>query len=168
MKKFLIVIGAIILLGGVVYVAGIGNPSRIEPVATNTSLKEAPIESIEGTRCYAYHQEATKDAPYKVDEYINMTIAGSVVTGTKSGTQSGPDMTNGYIGTLKGSLNDDIIDLIFAYTIEGSQNNEEEIYKIVPTGLNKLRYQLKEEGGILVPDMAGEPRIISYNKADCK
>lgn len=125
------------------------------------------VVNIQGNTCYAYHQAATKDAPYKVDEYINLNVAGDKVTGTKKGTQSGPDMTNGYNGTLKGMLDKNTVGVLFSYTVEGSKNIEREIYNIVPSGLQKLRYPLIENKTVLEPDTTKEAKILSYNKVDC-
>ncbi len=122
---------------------------------------------VDGRQCYTYSHDATSDAPYATTEFIDMTIAGATVTGTKTGTQSGPDMTNGYTGTITGTLEKNMITDVFSYTIEGSQNKEIEIYRTGKTGIEKLRYQLKEEGGTLVPDMTKEFAVLRYARVGC-
>jgi len=125
------------------------------------------VTSMLSRTCYKYHQVATKNAPYAVDEYVDLSINGTKISGTKNGTQSGPDMTNGYTGTLDGTINNDLITAVYSYTVEGAKNKEKELYKIVPTGLEKMRYPLVEKGGMLVPDTSKEFKILSYIKADC-
>ncbi len=137
------------------------NPPVIVPqVQPNLTL-------VDGRQCYTYSHDATPDAPYATTEFIDMTIAGTKVTGTKSGTQKGPDMTNGYTGTILGTLDKNTITDIFSYTIEGSQNKEKEIYRTSKTGIEKLRYPLVEEGGILVPDTTKEFTALQYARVGC-
>jgi len=125
------------------------------------------ISLTDGRQCYTYNHEATKDEPYKVNEFIDITISGTKVTGTKRGTQSGPDMTNGYNGTLVGTLDKDTITSIFSYVIEGSSGKEKEIYKTSKTGIDKLRYQLIEKDKMLVPDTTKDFKILSYARVGC-
>lgn len=125
------------------------------------------ISLIDGRQCYTYSHEATKTEPYKVSEFIDITIKGESVIGTKNGTQSGPDLTNGYTGSIIGTLNKDIITAILSYTVEGSKGKEKEIYRANKTGIEKLRYQLIEEKGVLVPDMSKEFNLINYYRVEC-
>ena len=85
----------------------------------------------------------------------------------KTGSQSGPDMTNGYEGILAGSLNTNILDLIYSYTVEGSKNKEQEIYELQDNSLVKLRWTLVEKNNMLVPDKIGEPKSILYLSEKC-
>lgn len=169
MKNILIVTAVILFLFSAFYISQNKEkvPIVIPQAIINLTPEEIAIIKIQGKICYAYHQEATPDAPYTVDEYISMTIVGNTLSGTKKGTQSGPDMTNSYNGTLKGTVDKTTINTAFSYTIEGSNNSEKEIYNIVSTGLEKLRYPLKEEEGALIPDTTKEYKILSYNTIDC-
>src|SRR6185436_5875138 len=85
----------------------------------------------DGHQCYTYSHEKTETEPYDVSEFIDLTINGMGVTGTKTGTQEGPDMHNGYSGTLTGTLdkNKNTIEVLFSYIIEGSHNEEREVYR---------------------------------------
>lgn len=139
-------------------------PSASTPVTKNP-IGVAPSEE---TLCFTRKQVATPDAPYALEEHIRLTLSGMIATGTKTGTQSGPDMTNGYEGILTGTRNGPSLNLIFAYTIEGSQNSEQEMYILGDSSLIKYRYPLKEEGGILVPDLSGQKTDIAYTLADCE
>jgi hypothetical protein len=125
------------------------------------------VVNIQGESCYVYNQVATVDAPYKVDEYLNIKVSGDKVVGTKKGNQSGPDMTNGYTGSISGTLSSDTIKSVFSYVVEGSKNNEQEIYKITPSGLDKLRYPLIDKKGVLTPDTSKEYKTLSYKKISC-
>lgn len=121
----------------------------------------------ENLHCYAYNQKATPNAPYAVDEYVSIVMKDDEISGTKKGTQSGPDMTNGYEGTLVGSKNGDTVTLLFSYIIEGSSGVEKEIYKFVEMGIEKWRYPLIEEDGILVPNLAEDYEALLYEMIDC-
>lgn len=142
----------------------VGKP---EPVAEIPRSPETLPALIDGKYCYHRSQVATPDAPYAVEENIELIVNGNNVTGAKSGTQTGPDMTNGFEGTLTGTRNGENLDVIFAFTIEGSQNKEQELYKWNPTELQKSRYVLKEDGNILVPDLTSTPSIINYTSVKC-
>jgi hypothetical protein len=121
----------------------------------------------DGRQCYAYSHEATASEPYTVTAFMDMTVKNGIVTGTKKGAQAGPDMTNGYTGTLTGTLDQNAITAVFSFTVEGSQNKEKEIYRTHKTGIEKLRYPLVEEDGMLVPDLTKEFKILRYTRADC-
>lgn len=140
----------------------------LEDPAIVLPITQPNITLVDGRQCYTYNQEAVKDAPYKVDEFIDITIKGSIVTGTKRGTQAGPDMTNGYTGSLTGTLDKNIITAVYSYTVEGSKNKEKEIYQASKTGIEKLRYPLIEEGGILVPDKSKEFKTLLYSRVGCE
>ncbi len=134
---------------------------------------DAPVvvNPVAETLCFGRIQEATPTAPYHVEEHIVLTIDGTSVTGTKRGTQAGPDMTNGYEGTLSGSKLDTTLELVYAYTIEGSTGKELELYTFGTNELVKKRWVLTEEkrngSTILVPDHKGEPTLITYTKEVC-
>ena len=136
-------------------------------VPSTKIISQANIILIDGRQCYTFNHEATKDALYTVNEFIDITIVGTIVTGTKKGTQAGPDMTNGYNGTIVGTLSNNKITDIFSYVVEGSKNKEKEIYRAGKTGIEKLRYPLIEEKGILVPDTTKEPQILLYDRVGC-
>ena len=128
---------------------------------------QANISLVDGRQCYTYSHEATTTEPYKVSEFIDITIKGESVIGTKKGTQSGPDLTNGYTGSIVGTLNKDTITSVLSYTVEGSKGKEKEIYKTNKTGIEKLRYPLIEEKGVLIPDMTKEFKIMNYSRVGC-
>jgi hypothetical protein len=117
--------------------------------------------------CYTYHQVATKTEPYAVDEYLDLIFENGQVNGTKQGNQNGPDMTNGYVGSISGTATGDMITSVFDYVIEGSNNREQEIYKKTETGLEKLRYPLIQGKGMLVPNTTKEFKAMTYSLIDC-
>ena len=163
MKKIIITIsGVLIVITAIVVFFMTRNTStqitQIIPQSSNL---------LEGRKCYTYHQVATTDAPYAVDEYLDLTFTDKKVSGTKQGTQNGPDMTNGYIGSIDGTVDQDTISSIFSYTIEGSKGKEQELYKIVNSGLEKMRYPLIENKGVLVPDPTKEFKLLPYTEIDC-
>jgi hypothetical protein len=121
----------------------------------------------DGRQCYTYNHEATATEPYTVNEFIDINIKGSTVTGTKTGTQKGPDMTNGYSGTITGTLANNTITDVFSYVIEGSPNKEKEIYKAGLTGIEKLRYPLVPSGKMLIPDLTKEYTTMLYAQVGC-
>lgn len=130
-----------------------------------------PPVSLNGTYCYERTQEATDTAPYRVEEHMMLTIAGDKVTGTKSGTQQGPDMTNGYVGTLTYDY-DGELEVMYAYVVEGAANREVELYTVVGKNLLKhryvLRFAVRDGQSVLVPDMATTQTIIAYTGEPCR
>ena len=167
-KKLLILTLAILVIVASYFIF---RKKQINLVVVDPGAKE-PVQEVmklvDGRQCYTYSHEATADAPYATTEFIDMTIAGKVVTGSKKGTQKGPDMTNGYTGTIEGTLADNTITDVFSYTIEGSKNKEKEIFQAGLTGIEKLRYPLKEEKGILIPDTTKEFSILKYARVGCE
>jgi hypothetical protein len=138
------------------------NPLKVFDIGKVSILKD-------GRQCYTFNHEATTTEPYTVNEFLDISISGAKVTGIKSGTQKGPDMTNGYNGTIVGTLNNDMINDVFSYTIEGSSNKEAEIYRsrADQIGIEKMRYPLIEKGGILVPDTTKEFTALLYARVGC-
>jgi hypothetical protein len=102
-----------------------------------------------------------------------LNFAGTNVTGTKRGTQVGPDMTNGYEGILSGAVIEEVneMELTYSYIIEGSQNKELEVYSFEGSNLVKKRWVLNEAvingESILVPDYIGEPMLVEYSSEKC-
>ncbi|MGH7249521.1 MAG: hypothetical protein ACREGC_00960, partial [Minisyncoccia bacterium] len=164
----LIIIGLILLATQKIWVPKLVNliiSSENSPVIEE--VVQPNIILTDGRQCYTYNHEATPDAPYTVNEFMDMTITGKIVTGTKRGTQNGPDMTNGYNGTISGTLQNNVITDLFSYTVEGSQNKEKEIYRTNKVGIEKLRYPLVEENGVLVPDTTKEFQALTYARVGC-
>lgn len=122
----------------------------------------------DGRQCYSYSHEATKAEPYSVNEFLDIEINGINVSGTKTGTQEGPDMTNGYGGSITGTIAGNTINALYNYTVEGSENTEEEIYQTSPTGLEKLRYPLIDKNGILKPDTTKKFNLLVYSRVECE
>lgn len=163
-KNFLIKVLGLVVLAVAMYF--IFHKDDATPVVVEKPI-EKPEDSLAGRNCYLYDQLATIEAPYEVHEKIDISVDGKKVSGIKSGTQAGPDMTNGYEGTLIGTLDDNMLTAIFSYTVEGSAQKEKEVYAVMSNSLVKHRYVLAEEQGVLVPDMSGDFREIVYNKIGC-
>lgn len=159
MKKLsvvVVIVTAVLIVG-----LSLAKKSAISPAGNNQSANTA------GTYCFSRSVAATPDVPYAVEEQIAITIDGDKVTGTKSGTQSGPDMTNGYDGTLSGTKAGDKLSLLFSYTIEGSEQVEREEYVLSDQTLIKHRYPLVERAGVLMPDMTKSFTEQIYNTVLC-
>jgi hypothetical protein len=175
MKKILYVVIIIVVIGlGVFYFyqKSIINKKTVVPVnnqTTNQIANQSSVEPIsDGQYCFSRSQEATTTEPYQVKENIVFNIKGDVVTGTKNGTQNGPDMTNGYTGDLKGSISGNNMELTYSYTIEGSNGKELEVYQFQNGLLIKKRWVLVDEGGVLMPDKIEDPKIIYYTEDKCQ
>lgn len=139
-----------------------------EPVAPSV-LQTIPSE---GQYCFSYKHPSSTEEPYSVDEFLYLSFNGTKVVGTKEGTQSGPDMTNGYSGTLLGAVVNDELELTYDYTVEGADQRELEVYAFDKGNVIKKRWVLTEQKidgkDILVPDYKGEPKIITYTAEECK
>lgn len=123
--------------------------------------------------CFAYKNTATEGAPYSVEEHMTLTRVRGEITGTKDGTQSGPDMTNGYTGTLKGKANaEGLIELVYSYTVEGADGKELELFTIQGEDLIQTRYPLVEgryEGvTMLIPERTKALEEMVYTQEECK
>lgn len=174
MKTIRIVLFILIIVGIVALATQkLWVPKLVNYIIASESKQTIPQEDQpnitlkDGRQCYTYNHEATKDEPYTVNEFIDMAISGTKVIGTKTGTQKGPDMTNGYTGTLIGISDKNTITVVYSYTVEGSKNKEEEIYRTNKVGIEKLRYPLVEDAGILVPDTTKEFKTMTYARVEC-
>jgi len=130
--------------------------------------EEILVKNPYGKFCFSRNQIATEEAPYSVEEYIELNFNENMVSGFKKGMQAGPDMTNGYQGTLKGERVNDLVGVIFSYTIEGSAQKEKEEYLLKGGNLVKQRYSLVEDDDLLVPDKDSEMTEIGYIKDLCE
>jgi len=167
MKKTaaLVVILVLAVLGAVIFSRREAKDAAQVPPAEGA---QQVVTLADGRQCYVYSHDATSDAPYTASEFMDITIKGATVTGTKKGMQSGPDMTNGYTGTITGTLADNGITDVYSYVIEGSPNKEEEIYRAGPVGLEKLRYPLVQGKGMLVPDTTKPFTVLTYARVGCE
>lgn len=170
MKKPLIisltVIAVIVIAVGIFFIV---QSQKKDSVPEIPNITQQPIKLVDGRQCYTYSHNATKEEPVTSTEFIDMTIAGTKVTGTKRGTQSGPELTNGWEGTLTGDLVGDMMNVVFLYTVEGSKNTEHEMYQAGLTGIDKLRYPLIDkfkEG--LFPDTTKEYKLLHYARVGCE
>lgn len=175
MKKIIIILVVVLVGYSIFYWFVLSDkvvtPEIIPEVVVEETIEEpleTPEEVVENKMCFARDQKATEDAPYEVSENIEIIVNGKNVSGTKKGTQNGPDMTNGYEGTLSGEILDGVYLLTFDYTIEGSDQKEKEEYLLKGDSFVKQRYPLKEESGFLVPDKTKEMSEVSYLKEICK
>ena len=171
MKTIRIILFIIILIGlALLLTQKIWVPKLVDKIISreNTSdYAQAALILTDGRQCYTYNHEATKTEPYTVNEFLDINIRGENILGRKTGNQKGPDMTNGYAGSIIGTINKNIITDIFSYVVEGSANKEQEVYRTNKTGIEKLRYPLIEGKGMLVPDTTKEYTIMQYARVGC-
>lgn len=160
---------------GVVVIIVIGffaMSNKNKTVGTDPALVTNVAFAESRAYCFGRVQEATKDAPYAVEEHMKLTRVRGEITGTKSGTQSGPDMTNGFTGTMTGEAKDGYLQFTYAYTIDGSKQKELEVYLIDGPDLVKQRYTLddavKDGEHILIPNLKSKPTPITYMSEMCK
>ena len=161
----IIIIGLVLILTQKIWV-----PKLVDKIISHentSSYVQAALILTDGRQCYTYNHNATKTEPYTVNEFLDITIKGNSITGNKKGTQKGPDMTNGYTGSITGTINKNIITDIFSYVVEGSANKEQEVYRTNKTGIEKLRYPLIEGKGMLIPDTTKEYTIMQYARVGC-
>lgn len=154
-KVFLLGIAVILVFVGIFFL----KPKKIHNQPSSPTLA--------GEYCFSRIQRATEEAPYAVEEHIRLNVSNATVSGVKVGTQAGPDMTNGYFGTLEGSILANTVEVIYSFTVEGSQNKEKEIYEVHNQELIKMRWPLREEKDILIPDTSGNLTKIIYIKEMC-
>lgn len=171
MKKIIIVL-IVVLVGYSIFYWFVLSDKIVAPEIIPEVVVKEPLEIpevvVENKMCFTRNQKAIEDAPYEVNENIEITTSDKIVSGVKKGTQNGPDMTNGYEGTLSGEIIDGVYFLTFDYIIEGSNQKEKEEYLLKGDSFIKQRYPLKEESGFLVPDKTQEMQEISYLKEICE
>lgn len=132
---------------------------------TETTSKEIS----DGKYCFYRKQVATDAEPYSSEESVVLNILNNRVSGTKTGVQSGPGVSNGFKGSLTGSVKDGEVEVVYAYTVEGSNGKEREIYVFEGEDLVKLRYRLIDNfDGELLPDRSEEPKRLIYAKSNCE
>lgn len=166
MKKILI---AAVFLVGAYALYHYSNKPRVPvaPVIVSVPLAESR------PYCFVYKHTASYDAPYEVEEHMTLTRVRGEITGIKNGTQAGPDMTNGYTGTLTGKANaEGSIEMVYAYTVEGSNGKELELFTIQGETLVQERYPLiegKYDGvTMLIPDQTKLAEPLVYIQEVCK
>lgn len=154
------------ILGVMVFFVLTSNDKNIAPTTPEETVTQVPLR--DGKYCYQYSQKATQEAPYSVEEYTEIVLKGNTVLGLRMGSQSGPGMSNGYDGSLEGTREGNTLKLRFKYVIEGSSGEEMELYSLDEKTLTKHRYTLKEEGGILVPNMDEFVKDMVATKVSCR
>lgn len=167
--KIVILLVLIVGVGTVAYMSATNKPKDIEkeqvvPVVTS-------MIPTSGQYCFVRIQQATETAPYSSEEHVVLNFNGAQVSGTKKGTQVGPDMSNGFEGKLSGAMIEDEIELTYSYTVEGSNGKELEVYTFADKNLIKKRWVLEDKKingeNILVPDYVGEPTLYTYTPETC-
>ena len=118
-------------------------------------------------QCFYRITTKTDEKLFSVEEYMRLEFDGENVKGNKFGFQDGPGYSNGYTGTLSGAKSQDELVLYYAYTVEGSSNTEQEIYKMTDGGIERIQYQLVEKDNILVPDRSLYVSNIPYTSFSC-
>lgn len=170
MKKILTVVGIIAILAFLFVIYLIKNPNN--QIEKAEEIRENPpvVEVIESPyeKCYTRFTIATTEKPFAVKEYIKLKFNKQKVEGYKFGFQSGPGYSNGYNGTLIGTITNADILVDFAYIVEGSKNTEEEVYIKKDESIEKIQYQLLEKDNKLVPDRNKEVNRLNYPAIDCK
>ncbi len=165
--KIIIFIVLVLGVGAVVYLSTKNKSAEVVQVVPELS-SSIPTS---GQYCFVRIQQATEVAPYSSEEHVVLDFNGTQVTGTKKGTQVGPDMSNGFEGKLSGNTIDNEMELTYSYTVEGSQGKELEVYTFADKNLVKKRWVLEDKKingeNILVPDYVGEPTLYTYTPETC-
>lgn len=167
MKKLLIPIVFILLLLASLLIVRTLN--HYNPQGETETLSVVDSEIPSNPVCYQYVSVSTESEPYAVTETIILTKrTETVLEGTKQGTQSGPDMTNGYQGTLSGIISGTEASVLFSYLIEGASGKEQELYRLEENQLVKQVYPLLERGNLLIPDESSEKTDRVYTQIVCE
>lgn len=164
-KKILIGIVVVVVIGVAGYRYSVLKKMTSDSTIPNVAFTEGQIY------CFGRLQKATADAPYRVEEHMRLVQVAGKITGTKQGTQAGPDMTNGFTGTMRGEMKDDYLEFIYAYTIDGAAQKEFEVYTIDGANLIKQRYALseatKDGDKVLIPNLTTTPLQQPYLSESC-
>lgn len=131
--------------------------------------------STTGTATSATNQETVSDQPYvelcfldalnKDTTIVNIAIQGDSVTGEMKWL---PYEKDGAIGTLKGTIKNNIITADYNYIIEGSNEIEEKIFVLETDKLIEKTGPLEEKNGKLVMKDPAHAEIgTTLKKVDC-
>ncbi|MEM1121779.1 MAG: hypothetical protein AAGJ18_15110 [Bacteroidota bacterium] len=114
--------------------------STDKTVATTEPAKTTITEN------YCYVLSFGHDPKYQDTTQVNLTIMGDNITGIYNWIPAEKDSAR---GTLTGTKKGDIITVLYDYTIEGSKQKEEMIFKMEANQLLIKRGELHEVGGVL-------------------
>lgn len=123
------------LLFGLFMMACNPTPSNENKTIEETDTVEVPsLTSMEGKHCFLETVEHEEPVIYKGDTIrlidstiINLEIIGNKVTGRMDWIPAEKDSGR---GTLEGTIDGNIVTALYSYTIEGSDQQQEEIFEI--------------------------------------
>ncbi|MEM6318237.1 MAG: hypothetical protein AAF960_11250 [Bacteroidota bacterium] len=141
------------------------NQKTDEPAQTPTaSTPQLPENtSLDGNYCFVASYGV--DSLYQDTTAVRLTIIGNKVTGTYDWIPAGKDSGR---GTLSGTIADNIITALYDYTIEGSNQQEEKVFRLEDNQLVEKRGELHEVNGVLKlknPETATFSAVLP--KVDC-
>ncbi len=97
---------------------------------------------------------------------LELKIMGEKVTGIYNWMPAEKDQAH---GTIEGTIKDNIITAIYSYTIEGSDQKEEAIFKMETGKISLLSGQMEEVDGVMmIKDKAAVEISESLAEVDCK
>lgn len=126
-----------------------------QPIETVTEPEETILNNT-----YCFVSTFGQNANYQDTTFVKLTIIGDEVTGRYDWIPAGKDSAR---GILNGTIENGIITAIYDYTIEGSQQKEEMIFKMEVNQLLVKKGELEEVGNILKlkdPDSATFSEVI--------
>lgn len=165
---YISIIFILLILLGIFFVSTRQQDQEEKAPDTDTVQEVAITQKNPPTeQCFYRITTKTEEKPFSVEEFMRLEFDGEKVTGMKFGFQDGPGYSNGYTGTLSGTQTPEELVLYYAYTVEGSSNTEQEIYKMTNTGIERLQYQLIEKNNMLVPDRSSLLGSIPYTSFSC-
>lgn len=131
-----------------------------ESAVDSTTVAPATEPAAPQTMCYLF-------AEGKDSTTVNLTIA---TDGTVTGAYDWqPHEQHGASGTLTGTKEGDLLKLMYDYTIEGSNQQQEMVFKLTGDQLAEGEGELTEgEGGVLKIKDASKLTWKPLTKVDCK
>ena len=151
---------------------GCQNNSRSTSNDTNAAEQKPPKQVVAGKplpapekTCYLL-TEGTKNQD-TTELQLTIEASGNKVTGAMRWQ---PYEKDGSTGTITAVKEGDIIKGIYNYTIEGSQQSEEVIFKLIPDGISQHIGELVEKspGKLVLKNVNPANFALTLKKIDCK
>lgn len=165
---YISIIFIVLILAGILFIYTHPKNQKIKVPDISIVQEVATTQNDTQTeQCFYRITTKTEEKPFSVEEFMRLEFDGEKVTGMKFGFQDGPGYSNGYTGTLSGTQTPEEIVLYYAYTVEGSSNTEQEIYKMTGGGIERMQYQLIEKNNMLMPNRSSLVGSIPYTPFSC-
>ena len=130
-----------------------------ENQSETSAVTEADVRSVaeqnENFLFSGCFQLVESEGENKAVTFISLGIEGSEVSGEQAIEMTGPAYNAVATGNFEGKLEEGIITVIYEFEIEGSEQKEEQEFKLTEKGLQMTNSPLEEMNGIMMLKQKG-------------